>query len=68
MSDPARILLKDPSYDGQLGRTLAAVSVHAADLGEAMATARRVGKLTGQNWHDAWSAPPQGQRPQPLPR
>ena len=56
MSDPARVLLKDPSYDGQLARTLATVSAHSADLGEAMATARRLGKLTGQNWYDAWSA------------
>jgi hypothetical protein len=56
MADPARILLKDASYDGQLGRTLATATVHAADLGEALATARRVGKLNGQDWLDAWSA------------
>jgi alpha-beta hydrolase superfamily lysophospholipase len=55
MTDPARVLFRNPSYDGQLVRTLAAATVASADLGEAMATARQVGKLTGQSWYDAWS-------------
>ena len=40
MTDPARLLYRNPSYDGQLTRTMAAATVHSADLGEAMATAR----------------------------
>jgi len=55
VADPAKVLFRDPSYDGQLVRTLAAASVQAADLGEALATARRVGKLNGRSWYDAWS-------------
>ena len=55
MTDPARVLFRNPSYDGQLVRTLAAATVAAADLGEAMATARQVGKCSGQSWYDAWS-------------
>jgi pimeloyl-ACP methyl ester carboxylesterase len=55
MSDPARMLYRNPFYDGQLVRTLAAATVGAADLGETMATARRVGKLSGGSWHRAWS-------------
>jgi hypothetical protein len=55
MPDPARIFFKDPSYDGQFGRTLTAAAVDAADLGEAWATARRVGTMSGGPWHDAWS-------------
>ena len=55
MSDPAKVFFRDPSYDGQLARTLAAATVDAADLGEALATARRVGKLSGEAWHRAWS-------------
>lgn len=55
MSDPAKVFFRDPSYDGQLVRTLAAATVEAADLGEAMATARRVGKPSGTAWHAAWA-------------
>jgi hypothetical protein len=55
MSDPARVFLGNPDYDGQLVRTLTAALVDAADLGEALATARRVDKLDGASWYDAWS-------------
>jgi len=55
MGDPARLYFKDASFDGQLTRSLATTPAHSADLGECMATARRVGKLNGQNWYDAWS-------------
>jgi len=55
MSDPARVLYRDPIYDGQLARTLAASAVGAADLGETLATARRVGKLSGDSWYQTWS-------------
>ena len=55
MTDPARVLFRDASYDGQLTRTLAAAMAGSADLGEAMATARRIGKPSGTAWYDAWS-------------
>jgi hypothetical protein len=55
MTDPQRIFFRDPPYDGQLVRTLASATVAAADLGEAMATARRIEKPSGQTWYDAWS-------------
>ncbi|MEU4672180.1 alpha/beta fold hydrolase [Amycolatopsis sp. NPDC023774] len=56
MTDPAKVFFSDPSYDGQFKRTLNAAVVHAADLGEAFATARGLGKLSGGGWYDAWSA------------
>jgi dienelactone hydrolase len=62
MSDPAKVYFRDPSFDGQLGRTLAAAAVDSADLGEALATARRVGKLNGDSWHRAWSQTAVGAR------
>ena len=55
MSDPAKVFLGNPDYDGQLVRTLTAALAGAADLGEALATARRVDKLDGASWYDAWS-------------
>jgi hypothetical protein len=55
MSDPARVLYRNAFYDGQLVRTLAASTVHAADLGESFATARRVGELSGESCYRAWS-------------
>ncbi|MGY1746841.1 alpha/beta hydrolase family protein [Blastococcus sp. SYSU D00695] len=55
MSDPARILFADPVYDGQLVRTLSMAVVHAADLGEAMAAARRIRSADRDRWHTGWS-------------
>jgi hypothetical protein len=55
MTDPAKVLFRNASYDGQLMRTLAAAMVAGADLGEAMATARRIGKPSGTAWYDAWA-------------
>jgi hypothetical protein len=55
MSDPAKVFLGNPDYDSQLVRTLTAAIVDAGDLGEALATARRVDKLDGACWYDAWS-------------
>jgi hypothetical protein len=55
VSDPAKVQYRNAFYDGQLVRTVAAAIVHAADLGETFATARNVGKLTGDSWHRAWS-------------
>jgi hypothetical protein len=54
VTDPAKVFFRDPFYDGQLVRTLAAAPSHAADLGQALATARRVGKLNGESWRVAW--------------
>ena len=55
MADPAKVLFRSGSYDGQLTRTLAAAMAGSADLGEALATARRIGKPSGAAWYDAWS-------------
>ena len=55
MADPAKVLFRNASYDGQLTRTLAAAMAGSADLGEALATARRIGKPNGAAWYDAWS-------------
>jgi hypothetical protein len=55
VTDPAKVFFKNPSYDGQLVRTLAAATVQGADLGEALATARRVARLDGGQWYEAWS-------------
>jgi hypothetical protein len=55
MSDPAKVFLGNPDYDSQLVRTLTAAIVDAGDLGEALAAARRVDKLDGACWYDAWS-------------
>jgi pimeloyl-ACP methyl ester carboxylesterase len=55
VTDPAKVFFKNPSYDGQLVRTLAAAIVQGADLGEALATARRVARLDGGPWYEAWS-------------
>ena len=54
MTDPTPIVFSDPHYDGQLVRTLTMATVHAADLGEALAAARRVGKPDRDAWHDSW--------------
>lgn len=62
MTDPAKVFFRNASYDGQLVRTLAAAGVGGADLGEAMATARRVGKPSGASWHEAWSRTADGAR------
>jgi pimeloyl-ACP methyl ester carboxylesterase len=55
MGDPQRLQFRDPGYDGQLVRTVAMAPEHAADLGEALATARRIAKPSGVTWHDAWT-------------
>ncbi len=56
MADPARVAFGNASYDGQLVRTLAAATAGSADLGEAFAVARRIGKPSRTAWYDAWSA------------
>jgi hypothetical protein len=54
MSKQATIAFDDETYDGQFGRTVSAITAGMADLGEAFATAREIGKPTPQKWHDAW--------------
>lgn len=49
-------ILDDPDFDAQLGRTLIAVAADAADLGEAVATARRARPGDYDSWYDQWSA------------
>ncbi len=56
MGNPARVFLRDPSYDGQLARSMSAAYAGAADLGEVLAAARAVGGLSGDNWYEAWNA------------
>jgi Esterase FrsA-like len=55
VSNPTKLLYRNPSYDGQLVRTLAAATVQSADPGEAMATARRIKALDGRSWYEAWA-------------
>ena len=55
MSDPAKIYFRDAGIDGQLARTLSLSAVHAADLGEVLATARRLHKPSGTAWLEEWS-------------
>jgi hypothetical protein len=49
------VVLRNPGYDAQLVRTLAAAQVAGADLGEAIATARRLAKPDPTSWHEQWS-------------
>ncbi|MGY1753461.1 alpha/beta hydrolase family protein [Blastococcus sp. SYSU D01042] len=55
MADPARIHFADPDRDGQLARTLSMAVVHAADLGEAMAAARRIRSADRDAWFASWA-------------
>jgi predicted alpha/beta-fold hydrolase len=51
------LVFGDDTYDPQLARTLSAVNAGMADLGEAMATARQIGRHpTAVRWYDAWMA------------
>jgi pimeloyl-ACP methyl ester carboxylesterase len=54
VSNPAKVFYRNPSYDGQLVRTLSAATVQSADPGETMATARRIKTLNGRAWYEAW--------------
>ena len=55
MSRSKIVVLRNPGYDAQLVRTLAAAQVAGADLGEAIATARRLAKPDPASWHEQWS-------------
>ncbi len=50
------LIFSDESYDGQLERTLYKAPALSADLGEALATARGIGKADADRWYDGWSA------------
>ncbi len=48
--------LDDPEMDGQLQRTVTAAYSGSADIGEALATARRVVPGDYASWHAQWNA------------
>lgn len=50
------LALRDPFYDDQLQRTVGHAPAGMADIGEALATARSIGRPTPNGWHDAWAA------------
>jgi pimeloyl-ACP methyl ester carboxylesterase len=56
----AKVVYRNPDYDGQLVRTLAAAPVHSSDLGETLATARSIKRLEGSAWHSEWFALAEG--------
>ena len=56
MSKRQTLVFSDDSYDGQLERTLYKAPALSADLGEAMATARGIGKADADRWYDGWSS------------
>ena len=56
MSKQQTLVFSDESYDGQLERTLYKAPALSADLGEAMATARGIGKADADRWYDGWSS------------
>lgn len=41
-------------YDGQMERTLAAAYADSADIGEALAVARRIRRPNPDRWYRAW--------------
>ena len=56
MPDPARVFFREADFDRQLVRSLSAVYAGSADLGEVLATARRVGPPNPGRWASAWTA------------
>ena len=50
-----KILLDDAEMDAQLSRTLVAIAAEAADIGEALATARRVTEGDYDSWYREWA-------------
>ena len=50
------LVFSDDMYDAQLGRTMFKVAALSADLGEALATARQIGKADPDRWYDGWTA------------
>ncbi len=56
MSKTDTIHFSDEFYDAALVRTMSAAYTEMADLGEALAVARTVGRPTPDGWFRAWSA------------
>ncbi|HEY5880486.1 MAG TPA: hypothetical protein VIU11_16370, partial [Nakamurella sp.] len=56
MAKARGIAFGNETYDGQFQRTLLASYAGMADLGEAFATARQVGKPDPESWYNAWFA------------
>lgn len=54
MGKPRTVAFADETYDGQFQRTLLASYAGFADLGEAFATAREIGKPDADRWYNAW--------------
>lgn len=54
MGKPRTVAFADEAYDGQFQRTLLASYAGFADLGEAFATARAIGKPDPDRWYNAW--------------
>lgn len=54
MSKHSGVAFADETYDGQFQRTLSASYAGMADLGEAFATAREVGRPDPDRWYNAW--------------
>jgi len=50
----APVAFGNDTYDGQFQRTLAATYAGMADLGEAFATAREIGKPDAERWYNGW--------------
>jgi hypothetical protein len=51
-----KFFLDDSEFDAQLQRTASAVNAESADLGEALATAKRVVSGDFNDWFTQWSA------------
>ncbi len=54
MAKTPTVAFGNETYDGQFQRTLAASYAGMADLGEAFATARTIGKPEPERWYNAW--------------
>lgn len=50
-----KILLEDAEMDAQLQRTMIAAQAESADLGEALATAARIGESDYDSWYREWA-------------
>lgn len=54
MTKLPRLVLKDDLLDGQVMRLLGAAPYGGADIGEVLATARRIDEGSLDSWYDAW--------------
>jgi len=54
MAKAPGIAFGNETYDGQFQRTMSASYAGMADLGEAFATARQIGKPDPESWYNAW--------------